>query len=215
MTERARSYRSPLREAQAQRTRDLVLDAFTELLANRRADDITTKEIAEQAGVSQPTVYRHFPDRAALLQGLADRVEQLMGPSMPTAATLDDIGPRVEAVFAEFELYREAVRAETLLNADPRSFSVLTSRTSQELVEIVADAFPDDDRRQVAIAGLLRCLGSSQSWLRMREEFGVAGTESGPLFRWAIETLIREIRTSGYPVPTTGADGERQRRAEL
>ena len=199
MTEAARSYRSPLREAQAQRTRALVLDAFTALLADRRADDITTKEIAERAGVSQPTVYRHFPDRAALLQGLADRVDELMGPSIPTGATLDDIASRVEAVFAEFELHREAVRAETLLNADPRSYGELTSRTSQELVELVAHAFPDDERRQVAIAGLLRCLGSSQSWLRMREEFGVAGTESGPLFRWAIETLLRELRTGGYP----------------
>lgn len=215
MTDRPRSYRSPLREAQAQRTRDLVLDGFTELLATRRADDITANDIAEQAGVSPPTVYRHFPDRAALLKGLADRVDQLTGPSLPPAATLDDLGPRVEAVFGEFELHREAVRAEALLNADPRSFGELTSRRSQELVEIVAAAFPDDDQRQVAIAGLLRCLGSAQSWLRMREEFGVTGTESGPLFRWAIETLIREIRTNGYPAPTTGADGERQGQAEL
>lgn len=206
--EPVRIYHSPLREAQAQRTRDLVLDAFTELLADHRADDITTKQIAQQAGVSQPTVYRHFPDRAALLKGLAGRVDELMGTSIPTEATLDDVGSRVEAVFEEFELYREAVRAETLVNADPRSFGELTSRTSRDLVKVVAAAFPDDDRRRVAIAGLLRCLGSSQSWLRMREEFGVPGTESGPLFRWAIETLVRELRTSGYPARATGPDGE-------
>lgn len=209
--EPARAYHSPLREAQARRTRDIVLDAFTELLADHRADDITTKEIARQAGVSQPTVYRHFPDRAALLQGLADRVDELMGPPIPTGATLDDIGPRLEAVFEEFEQYREAVRAEALVNADPRSFGELTSRTSRELVEIVAAALPHDDRRRMAIAGLLRCLASSQSWLRMREEFGVPGTVSGPLFRWAIETLTRELRTNGYPEQATGTDGERPR----
>ena len=109
--------------------------------------------------MSQPTVYRHFPDRATLLKGLAGRVDELMGTSIPTEATLDDVGSRVEAVFEEFELYREAVHAETLVNADPRSFGELTSRTSRDLVKVVAAAFPDDDRRRVAIAGLLRCLG--------------------------------------------------------
>lgn len=205
--ETTRSYNSPLREEQARRTRGLILDAFTELLADRRADEITTKQIAELAGVSQPTVYRHFPDRAALLKGLSNRVGELMGMSFPTAGTLDEISSRVEVFFAGSERFPEAIRAETLLNADPRWFGEITSRTSQEFLEAVAATFPGyDHRRQAAIAGLLRCLGSSQSWLRMREEFGVSGEESGPLFRWAIDTLIREIRDEGYPATDEGVE---------
>lgn len=35
------------------------------------------------------------------------------------------------------------------------------------------------------ITALLRSLYSVQTWLRMREEFGIPGTESGPVVAWA------------------------------
>ena len=57
MTERTtRGYTSPLRDNQALRTRDLILDGLTELLIEQRADEISTKQIAARAAVSQPTV---------------------------------------------------------------------------------------------------------------------------------------------------------------
>ena len=63
-----------------------------------------------------------------------------------------------------------------------------------------ASTFPQlDEREHVRLAGVLRCLGSMQTWLRMREEFGVPGKESGPVVAWAIDTLIREIRAGNGP----------------
>ena len=200
--EPTRAYNSPLREDQSRRTQGLILDAFTELLTDRRADDITTREIAERAGVSQPTVYRHFPDREALLAGISARVAKLMDASngLPAVATMDDFGASIEVLFAASEKFPVEVRAEALLNADPRRYSPETRQHSQETLELVAAAFPElDDRRHAHVAGMLRCLGSAQSWLRMREEFDVSGTESGPLMRWAIDTLIRGARDGSLP----------------
>lgn len=197
-----RPYHSPLREEQVRRTRDLILDALIELLADRRADDVTTREIAERAGVSQPTVYRHFPDRTALLEGITARGNELMVESEGGFAveSIDEIGPRVEWLFATSERFAVEMRAEALLNADPRRFTSDTRRHSEQLLDVVAAAFPDlDERQHVQFAGLLRCLGSSQSWLRMREEFGVPGGEAGPVLRWAIDTLIEAVRNGELP----------------
>jgi AcrR family transcriptional regulator len=200
--EPARTYRSPLRDEQARRTRTRVLDAFVELLADRRADDITTREIAERAGVSQPTVYRHFPDRTALLEGISARIGELMDlpDGIPAVASIDEVGPRIEALLVTSDAFAVEVRAEALLNADPRRYTPETRRLSAEVLDLVAAAFPDlDERRRTHVAGLLRCIGSSQSWLRMREEFGVPGVESGPLLRWAIDTLIAAVRNGELP----------------
>jgi len=200
--EPARPYHSPLREEQARKTRDLILDALIELLADRRADDITTREIAERAGVSQPTVYRHFPDRTALLEGITARGGELVNESEGGFAVenIDEIGPRIEWLFATSDRFAVEMRAEALLNADPRRFAADTRRHSEELLDVVAATFPSLDQRQhVQFAGLLRCLGSSQSWLRMREEFGVPGVEAGPLLHWAIDTLIEAVRNGGLP----------------
>lgn len=198
-----RSYNSPLREEQVRQTRDQILDALTELLADRRADDITTREIAATAGVSQPTVYRHFPDRTALLAGLTTRINELAAESEGGGYALDsidEVGPRIEWLFTISDTIPVEMRAEALLNADPRRFGDDTRRHSEEMLGVVAAEFPDlGERRHLQVAGLLRCLGSSQTWLRMREEFGVPGVEAGPLMRWAVETLIRAVQAGELP----------------
>jgi hypothetical protein len=92
------------------------------------------------------------------------------------------------------------MRAEALLNADPRRFGDDTRRHSKEMLGVVAAEFPElDDRQHAQLAGLLRCLGSTQTWLRMREEFGVPGVEAGPLMRWAVDTLVHAIRAGDLP----------------
>lgn len=198
-----RSYHSPLREEQVRLTRDRILDALTELLGDRRADDITTRQIAEQAGVSQPTVYRYFPDRTALLNGMTERINELAAESNGggyALESIDEIGPRIEWLFTTADELPVEMRAEALLNADPRRFSDDTRRHSDELLALVTGEFPElDERQHVQLAGLLRCLGSSQTWLRMREEFGVAGAEAGPLVRWAVDTLVRAVRAGELP----------------
>jgi AcrR family transcriptional regulator len=195
-----RSYTSPLREAQARQTRDAILDALTQLLAAQPADQISTREIAERAGVSQPTVYRYFPDRQALLDGLADHVDALAGSDSVVPATLDELVAYTNEFFARPEDSAAVVTAEAVLNADPRRYSRSTRRRSADIQRLVAEAFPEyGERDHVRITALLRSILTIQTWLRMREEFGIPGTESGPIVTWALETLVREIRAGNFP----------------
>ena len=197
----SRTYSSPLRESQAQRTRDLILDALTELLATHRVDEVSTKQIAERARVSQPTVYRHFPDRAALVQGLTDRVEQRMADSgVPTPETLEDWIEEIEGALRATEDNAAVAIAEAVMNADPRRFTPESRARTENITRAVARSFPElDDRDHRRVAALVRTFISVQTWLRMREEFGIYGAESGPLVTWALETLVREIRAGNLP----------------
>lgn len=51
--------------------RAALLREGLKLLEERQGDDIALREVARAAGVSATAVYRHFPDKAALLQALA------------------------------------------------------------------------------------------------------------------------------------------------
>ncbi len=199
---RRRAYSSSLRDSQAQRTRDLILDALTELLSEQPADQISTRAIGERAGVSQPTVYRHFADRQALLEGLSDRVASSVAarPDDARLETLDDLSAHAARDFALPDEHAVEATAEAILNADPRRLSRASRARSDELRRVVATSLPDyAERDHVRITALLRCLYSVQTWLRMREEFGITGNESGPILAWAIDTLVNEIRAGHFP----------------
>ena len=50
--------------------RAALIEAGMSLLAERAANDLSLREIARLAGVTATSVYRHFPDKAALLAAL-------------------------------------------------------------------------------------------------------------------------------------------------
>ena len=93
----SKPYTSTLRDRQVAQTREFILDAVTTLLGDRRADEVTTRDIAAAAGVSERTVYRHFPDRDALLEGLSQRLPHLDGvkPSFGVGASMTSLPPAV------------------------------------------------------------------------------------------------------------------------
>lgn len=55
------------RERKKAATRKTIVDAATELFLARGFDDVSVREIADQADVSPTTVFAHFPQKEALL----------------------------------------------------------------------------------------------------------------------------------------------------
>jgi TetR/AcrR family transcriptional regulator, regulator of cefoperazone and chloramphenicol sensitivity len=74
-----RSYNSPLREAQARRTRERVVDAARTLWATQGFAAVTIDQIAAEAGVSVQTIYSAFGSKGGILTALLGRLEQQAG----------------------------------------------------------------------------------------------------------------------------------------
>lgn len=69
------------------RSRAVVLDATTALLAERGIESTTIEAIAARSGVAKTTIYRHWPDKAALV---VDAIDRLAGPVVdPDTGSLD------------------------------------------------------------------------------------------------------------------------------
>ena len=63
---RTRAYGSPLRAQQAEETRERILDATVRVMAKGLAF-VSVPQVAREAAVSVPTVYRHFATKRDLL----------------------------------------------------------------------------------------------------------------------------------------------------
>jgi AcrR family transcriptional regulator len=68
----ARAYRTRRRPDRTERTRERIMSAVHELLADGVFHDCTVEEVAAHAGVSRATLYQHFRSRLELVDAICD-----------------------------------------------------------------------------------------------------------------------------------------------
>lgn len=79
MTEETSARRKP-KQARSQQRVDHLIDTAAALFAEKGYDAVTTNAIAERAGMSIGSLYQFFPNKEALLDGLAERyVDDMRG----------------------------------------------------------------------------------------------------------------------------------------
>lgn len=86
-----RTYRSPLRENQAEKTRAAVLEAARKLFVGRGWSGTTIEAIASGAGVSKETVYASFGSKREILRLLIANAIRGADPATPL---LEQRGPQ-------------------------------------------------------------------------------------------------------------------------
>src|SRR5213595_3751824 len=97
-----RRYESPVRRRQVAATRERILDAGSALVHGLPTWDwrtLTFRAVAEQAGVSERTVYRHFATERELRDAVMRRLEEEAGVSYEGIG-LDDLAPVTALVFS-------------------------------------------------------------------------------------------------------------------
>jgi AcrR family transcriptional regulator len=70
--------------------RDALVEAGMRLLEQRHSDQLSLREVAREVGVSATAVYRHFPDKDALMWAIATRGFALLGAMQMQAARGQD-----------------------------------------------------------------------------------------------------------------------------
>lgn len=103
-----RSYRLRQRAKQQEATRQRIIEATADLHAEVGPAATTISAIAERAGVQRLTVYRHFPDEAALLQACAQYTAARHPPPDPTLwRSIEQPRQRAETALASLYGYYE------------------------------------------------------------------------------------------------------------
>lgn len=91
-------------------TRDIILSAALELVDDAGLSALSLRSLGKRLGVSQAAFYRHFPDKAALLEGICEQLWRLTyerflalvqgGDAALDDAALDDAAPGTPATAA-------------------------------------------------------------------------------------------------------------------
>lgn len=74
-------------DPRTKRTRQLLLDAFGQLLTEKSFEDITVQDITERATVNRATFYAHFEDKYILAeQSLREWIQRTLRKNLPPGA---------------------------------------------------------------------------------------------------------------------------------
>lgn len=98
-------------------TAERILAAAFERIRDEPDAPFSHEIVAERAGVSARTVYRHFPTQQDLVRGVWQQLRDRTGTTWPH--TLDAIIPELRALYAQFERNNALTRA--MIAAAPRA----------------------------------------------------------------------------------------------
>jgi TetR/AcrR family transcriptional regulator of autoinduction and epiphytic fitness len=185
------------RTVRAERTRRALVEALLALLNEGRPRP-TAAEIAERAGVSERSVFQHFPDREALLEAVArEQYERVMPTIRPVDASLSLAARIDEFVAQRATLYERAagVRRAALL-MEPESDVVAGWLTTvrragaaeaERVFRREIEATPADEREPLRAALVAACAWGTFEALRFHQGLSVSRT------RGAMRTMVARL----------------------
>jgi AcrR family transcriptional regulator len=180
--ESRRSYRSPVRAAQAETTRARIVEAAFTLLRTTRPIDLSYADIAKKARVALRTVYRVFPTPDDLFLAVSQRfLPDLEHKAQSVAGLIELLESQFEMLEAEPALFRVMFAVPTRSRIDqPSLFGRL-------FAEQMAHLSPADRRAAFAVVDLL---GSPYAWDVMHRNWGLSTARSIRAVVVAVQALF-------------------------
>lgn len=188
----ARVYTSQLRTEQAEGTRERILDATVRVAADSPAG-ISIPDVAREAGVSVPTVYRHFRTKAELFAAVSPHLGRRAGFGEVTQPhSVAEFHEMVRTVFGGLDSLGEvARRAMASASADEARRAQMPARLamSRRLAETVAPGASKSDLDRIARVFVV--LVSSSSMRVWRDYLGSSVDEAADDIEWMLRAAIQ------------------------
>lgn len=190
------SLKEQQQELSRELTKEVILRGLAEVILEEGVHAFSVQAVADRAGVSHRTVYRHFNTREELLAGLSEWLDKrlvdlgLPGEPRDTAEMLDAL-PKIFAVLdKEDRMSRAMVRVGLATDIETDGRSKRTKAFRKRIREIAPDL--DEAEFEDAFA-VIRSIASSQQWFILREQFGLSGDRSGPAVEHAVRVLLDDL----------------------
>ncbi len=190
-TAKVRSYRSQLRAQQAEETRARILDATFRVMAGGLAF-MSIPHVAREAGVSVPTVYRHFATKRDLLAAVYPHSLRRAGlDKLVIPRSMDELRAGMRAYFERTDSLGDLARAAM---ASPASDEVrrlnMPDRLAafRQIAESIEPTPSEVDRDR--IARLLVILTASSALRLWRDQLGSSVEEVADDVDWVLRAVI-------------------------
>ena len=118
-------------------TRNIILSAALELVDDAGLSALSLRSLGKRLGVSQAAFYRHFPDKAALLEGICEQLwrltyERFLALVQGADGVHDDAAPGASATAAAPAAPGVPARPDPSPDTEPGSSPAITPQTTPD-----------------------------------------------------------------------------------
>lgn len=188
-----------MRDRRKAQTRDQIIDAALEALAQNAFDKATHEELAARVGIARRTVYRYFPDRDSLMTAIWNRV--IRDPSAAAFSLPSDEGSLLDTLEDFFIQMDANALAITVAMTTPRGRELratvrdIRAQAWRKSCAKKVEALPPAERDMpLAVLQLLR---SGFAWLEMRDQWKLDGKQTAKAVGWATRVLLADLERRG------------------
>lgn len=186
-----RIYRSELRAQHAEETRARILDAAVRVMADGFAN-VSIPAVAREAGVSIPTIYRHFAAKRDLLAAMYPHLVRRAGLNELTPPrSIDELRDGVRALFDHLDSFDDLARAAMASPASEEARRInMPDRLAmtRQLADSIVPKPSKVDRDR--IARLLVILISSSALRLWRDHLGSSVDEAADDVDWVVRAAV-------------------------
>lgn len=190
MKSEARTYSSPLRQQQTEDTRQRIVQAALEQIAEQPDEAFSHEQIAQRAGIALRTVYRHFPARPELLDAVWKESDRRLN-LQHYPDTEEQMLASLEPVYGEMDRNAALIRGLLNSNAGREMRRRDNERRRQGVVQALGPATQhlgaEQKKRVVAV---FQALYGGRTWEMMRDRGQLAEGETAQAIDWAMRTLL-------------------------
>lgn len=207
MSEGSRRYDSPVRRQRAAETRERIVAAGSALVHGYPSWDwreLTFRAVAERAGISERTVYRHFPTERHLHDAVMQRLEAEAG------ITYEEVGPAnlAEVTAAIFATLHSFAARTDVHEPDAPTFLAVDQRRRDALARVLTETAPGwAPPERAAAAALLDVLWNPPTYERLVGVWGIDAAGATRAITWLQGLVLRAIRDGDRPPVARPARG--------
>jgi AcrR family transcriptional regulator len=188
-----------VRTRQLAATRQGIARAVAEIVVSEGAASLSFPAVADRAGVSLRTVYRHFPNKDTLVAAALEAGSERTLSAFPSGErSIGRLRELIRDLWAELEENRDLVLVQLTTPAGRALRGERLRKRREELRAALPEAVPElDDDGYDRLAALCTVLFSSHLLFDLTDELGVDRDTAAGLSAYAVEAACDRARREG------------------
>lgn len=181
------------RKQRSERSRQAIVDAMLDIIMGGKMEP-SAAEVADKAGVSARTVFRHFEEMDSLYSEMTERIEAEIMPIIQQPFTGEGWRAQLDQLLERRAMIYERVMPVKIAASIRRFSSDYLMLNYERFIHLertgLEGVLPEAIRKDATLFSAIEMCAGFQTWRRLRQDQGLTTRQAADVVRLTIARLV-------------------------